>query len=195
MPPGSAAWRLAGTLDELKDVPVRVSDVAAGDTVPGTAGVVQQHRAVRYLPPLRALDAFERRLNVIHPQRDVGAARVAAPGLDGLPRRADVLDQLDDPTVATVHVRYIQLDRVRTDERCDIRPRFGHPAEQAQAQPATPERQGTIEVGDREPDMIDAAHHAVPLAGAPARSRAGTRSRPRTSSIVSRRLTTSAVGP
>src|SRR5262249_12268141 len=86
-------------------------------------------------------------------------------------------------------------DRALADERCDIRACFGHPVEQTEAQPAAPELQRAIEVGDREPDVIDAAPHAAPLACSAACSRSGTMSRPRTSSIVSLRFTTSAGVP
>jgi hypothetical protein len=153
---------------------------------------MQHHGVARYLTRLRALDAFHRGVQVIHPQRDVAAARIAAPSPGGPARRADVTDQLDDPPVASVEVCDLQLDRVLAKQRRNVRTGFGHPAEQPQAQATTPEVHGTIEIGDGEPDMIDGAHHGAPAAAC---SRSGIMSRPRTSSIVSRRFTTSAVAP
>src|SRR5215471_21417451 len=70
-------WSGSGPLDEFDDVPVRVSEIAAGDPVPGATRVMQQHRVARYLPRLRALDTFQRGAEVIDPQRDVGTAGVA----------------------------------------------------------------------------------------------------------------------
>src|SRR6478672_12734886 len=45
----SSRWFGAWSLDEFKDVPVRVSDVAAADPVPGATRVMQQHGVARYL--------------------------------------------------------------------------------------------------------------------------------------------------
>src|SRR5262249_15935557 len=142
---------------------------------------MQQHRVARYLARLGALDAFQRGVEVIHPQRDVGAARVAAAGPDGPSRWVDVLGQLDDPPVASVEVCDLYLDRVLADQRCDVRAGLGHPAEQPEAQPTAPKLHGTIEIGHGEPDVIDGTHHAAPAVPAAARSRPGTTSRPRTS--------------
>src|SRR5262249_59760340 len=102
----------AWSLDEFDDVPVRVSDITASDAVPGATWIMQHHRVARYLARLRALDAFHRSMEVIHPQRDMGASGVAAAGTNGPPRWADVPDQLDDPPVTGVEVCDLQLDRV-----------------------------------------------------------------------------------
>src|SRR5215813_599218 len=99
-------------LDEFNDVPVRVSDVAAGHTIPWATWVMQEHRVARYLARLRALDTFQRGVEVIYPQRYVGPAGDAAPGLDRLASWADVPDQLDDPAVASAEVCDLYLDRV-----------------------------------------------------------------------------------
>ena len=103
-------WFGSWSLDEFDDVPVRVSDIAAGDPVPGTTRVMQQHRVARYLARLRALDAFQRDAEVIHPQRDMGPAGTAAPGPDGSSRWADVPGQFDDSPVASVEVCDLKLD-------------------------------------------------------------------------------------
>ena len=71
---GSSRRCGAWSLDEFKDVPVWVGDVAAGDPVPGATRIMQDHGLARYLARLRALDAFQRGLEVIHTQRDVRAA-------------------------------------------------------------------------------------------------------------------------
>src|SRR5215470_8758233 len=152
---------------------------------------MQQHRVARYPTRSRAFEACQRFVEVIHPQRDVGAARITAPRPDGPFCRADVLDQLDDPPVASVEVCDLQLDRVLADKRRNIRIGFGHPLEQPETEPTASELNGAIKISNCEPNVIDGAHYAAPAA----RSRSGTMSRPRTSSTVSRRFTTSAVAP
>src|SRR5258706_3016356 len=185
----------AWSLDEFNDVPVRVGDIAAGDPVPGTTRIMQDHGVARYLTRLRALDTFQRGVKVIHAQRDVRAAGVAAPGPDRSSRWADVPDQLYDPPVASVQVSDLYLDRVFADKQGTFRASFGHPADQPQTQPATPELHGTIQIGHGQADVVDGTHHAAPQVPNAARSRSGTLSRPRTSSMVSLRLTTSADVP
>src|SRR5712671_1617399 len=178
-------------LHELDDDSIRRPDVQADRAVKRAAGFANRKRASRNDVDAGGDQPLSRGRHIIDCECDVDDRPVVELEPDASTFRPSVFDQLDDASIPGVKVSNVKLDRFEPQQRRRIRvaqcPARHHP----QPEHIAIEGKGAIEVRGVDPDVIDSRHGH----GCAVSRRSGMRSRAKTSSIVSARLTSSAWSP
>src|SRR6266850_1575992 len=175
-------------LDEFDDDTLWSLNVEADRAVKRAARLVDRERAARDDADACRDQPLAHGGQVIDGERDVHDGPVVEPKSNASAPGLPVFDQLDDPSIARVEVGDVELDGFESQQGRGLRIAVGSLRQEPQSEQIPVERKGAIEVGSVDADMVDPGNgHGLTLS-----RRGGMRSRAKTSSIVSARLTSSA---